>query len=318
MSEVKRILIADDMHEVILALLKEKGFDPVYLPVIDRKGILKIIREFEGLIIRSKTAVNKELVDAGPNLKFIARAGAGMDKVDEDYLNGKGITAINAPEGNRDALGEHAMGLLLGLLHKISTAHNQIKSGVWDREGNRGIELKGKVVGIYGVGNMGMSFARKLRGFDCEVIGFDKFKGTFEGGFIKNVELDELMERTEVLSIHIPLNVETRHLFDEAYLRSFKKLKVLINTARGEILDTQALIQLLEEGTLYGAGLDVLENEKLNEYSASEKELLEKLNAQPNVLITPHVGGWTYESYQRISEVIAGKIAELFGADGQS
>ncbi|WP_424964080.1 NAD(P)-dependent oxidoreductase [Ekhidna sp.] len=310
MSTKKRILIADDMHECILPLLKEQGYDPVYLPVIDREGILKIIGEFEGLIIRSKTAVNKELVDTGVNLKFVARAGAGMDKVDEDYLNEKGIKAINAPEGNRDALGEHAMGLLLSLLHRISSAHQEVKNHKWDREGNRGIELKGKVVGIYGVGNMGMSFAQKLRGFDCEIIGFDKFKGAFEGGFIKNVELDELMERTEILSLHIPLNSETRHLFDEAYLRRFKRMKVLLNTARGEILNTSALIKLLDDGTLYGAGLDVLENEKLAGYTDQEKEQLDTLTSYSNVLITPHVGGWTYESYQRISEVIAQKIKD--------
>lgn len=306
----KRILIADDMHECILPLLKEQGYEPVYLPVIDRGAILKIIGEFYGLIIRSKTAVDKELIDAGINLKFVARAGAGMDKVDEEYLDKSGIKAINAPEGNRDALGEHAIGLLLSLLHKISTGHQEIKNHKWDRENNRGIELKGKVVGIYGVGNMGMSFAKKLLGFDCEIIGFDKFKGEFEGGFIKNVELDELMEQTEILSLHIPLNSETRHLFDANYLRRFKNLKVLLNTARGEILRTDALIELLDDGTLYGVGLDVLENEKLDNYTAQEKEQLDKLNSFSNVLITPHVGGWTYESYQRISEVIAQKIKD--------
>lgn len=310
MTTEKRILIADDMHESILPLLKELGYEPVYLPVIDRNGILEIIHEFEGLIIRSKTSVDKELIDAGVNLKFVARAGAGMDKVDKDYLESKGAKAINAPEGNRDALGEHALGLLLALLHKIPSANEEIKGGTWDRERNRGIELKGKVVGIYGVGNMGMSFAKKLRGFDCEIIGFDKFKGTFPGGFIKNVELDELMERTEILSIHIPLDDQTRQLFTEAYLRKFKNLKVLINTARGEILNTDALIKLLEEGSLYGAGLDVLENEKLESYNDVQKAQLAKLTSFQNVLISPHVGGWTYESYQRISEVIVQKIKE--------
>ncbi|WP_370087343.1 NAD(P)-dependent oxidoreductase [Ekhidna sp.] len=310
MTTEKRILIADDMHETIIPLLKEQGYDPVYLPVIDREGILKILHEFEGLILRSKTAVDKELVDAGPNLKFVARAGAGMDKVDQDYLNTRGIKAINAPEGNRDALGEHALGLLLSLLHKISTSYDEIRQGTWNREGNRGIELKGKVVGIYGVGNMGMSFAEKLRGLDCEILGFDKFKGTFPGDFIKNVELDELMERTEILSIHIPLNEETRQLFNETYLRKFKNLKVLINTARGEILSTDALIQLLEEGTLWGAGLDVLENEKLESLTEQERAQIQKLTSFSNVLISPHVGGWTFESYQRISEVIAQKISE--------
>ncbi|MEQ9466661.1 MAG: NAD(P)-dependent oxidoreductase [Ekhidna sp.] len=310
MTTKKRILIADDMHECILPLLKGMGYEPVYMPVIDRSGILEIIGGFDGLIIRSKAAVDRELIDAGKNLKFVARAGAGMDKVDKDYLIVRGIKAINAPEGNRDSLGEHTLGMLLSLLHKISSAHQEIKNHVWDREGNRGIELKGKVVGIYGVGNMGMSFAQKLKGFECEIIGFDKYKGEFDGGFIKNVELDELMERTEILSLHIPLNDETRQLFNETYLRKFKSLKVLLNTARGEVLDTSALIKLLEDGTLYGAGLDVLENEKLESYTDKEKALLDKLTSQPNVLITPHIGGWTYESYRRISEVIAQKIKD--------
>jgi len=308
----KKVLIVDDMHECLLPLLKEQGYEPVYLPIIDRTGILKIIADFEGLIIRSKTAVDRELIEAGKNLKFVARAGAGMDQVDEDYLQKRGILALNAPEGNRDALGEHALGMLLTLLHKIHTAHGQVSRMIWDREGNRGIELKGKVVGIYGVGNMGMSFARKLRGLECEILGFDKFKGPFEGGFIKNVELDELMERTQILSLHVPLTSETRQLFDEAYLRKFKQLKILLNTARGEILQTEGLIRLLEDGTLYGAGLDVLENEKLGTYTEKERAQLQKLCAMPNVVLTPHVGGWTYESYQRISEVIAEKIREAF------
>ncbi|WP_420315678.1 NAD(P)-dependent oxidoreductase [Ekhidna sp.] len=311
MSKKMRILIADDMHECILSLLKEHGHEPVYLPIIDRIGILDIIHEFDGLIIRSKTPVDKELVDAGVRLKFVARAGAGMDKVDQDYLETKGIVPINAPEGNRDALGEHALGLLLSVLHRLPEGHNQIKKGIWDREGNRGIELKGKVVGIYGVGNMGMSFAKKLRGFECEIIGFDKYKGEFEGGFIQNVELNELMERTEILSLHIPLDEDTKYLFNETYLRKFKKLKVLINTSRGEVLDTSSLINLLKDGTLFGAGLDVLENEKFSSYSSIEKTQLEELQSFQNVIITPHVGGWTYESYQRISEVIAQKINEI-------
>ena len=306
----KRVLIADDMHECILPLLKEAGYEPVYLPVIDRAGILNIIHGFEGLIIRSKTSVNKEIIDRAVNLKFVSRAGAGMDKVDQDYLESKGIKAINAPEGNRDSLGEHAIGMLLSLLHKIPSGNEEIKNGKWDREANRGIELKGKVVGIYGVGNMGMSLAGKLRSFDCEILGYDKFKGKFRRGFIKNVELAELMERTEILSIHIPLYDETRHLFTESYLRKFKNLKILINTARGEVLETAALIKLLEDGTLYGSGLDVLENEKLDNYSNEERAQLKHLTSLPNVLITPHIAGWTCESYRRISEVIVRKISE--------
>ncbi|MEP0987344.1 NAD(P)-dependent oxidoreductase [Ekhidna sp.] len=311
MTAKKRILIADDMHECILPLLKEAGYDPVYLPVIDRLGILEIIEGFYGLVIRSKTSVNKELIDAGKNLVFVARAGAGMDKVDEDYLVSKGIAAINAPEGNRDALGEHVLGLLLSLLHKIPSAYEEIKKGIWDRENNRGIELKDKVVGIYGMGNMGMCFAKKLQGFDCKVIGYDKYKDVLDETFITRVDLEELFEKTEILSIHIPLNTETNQLFKESYLRKFKNLSVLINTARGEVLDIAGLINLLQGGSLYAAGLDVLANEKLESYSKEEVALLNTLTSLPNVLITPHVAGWTFESYQKISEVVASKIIEL-------
>ncbi|MEO9485019.1 MAG: NAD(P)-dependent oxidoreductase [Ekhidna sp.] len=307
----KRILIADDVHECILPLLTEAGYEPIYSPEIDRRGILNIIHEFDGLIIRSKTKVDTEMIDLAVNLKFVARAGAGMDKVDQSYLNSKGIAAINAPEGNRDSLGEHAIGMLLTLLHKIPSGHKQILNGIWDRDGNRGIELKGKVVGIYGVGHMGLSFASKLKAFGCEVIGYDKFKDDVANESIQMVDLKDLFERAEILSIHIPLDDYTKGLFNEAYLRRFKQLKVLINTARGGVLDTQSLIKLLDDGSLYAAGLDVLENEKLGTYSTEEKRQLEKLSSYENVVLTPHVGGWSYESYQRISEVLGEKIAKL-------
>lgn len=307
----KRVLIADDMHECILHLLEKAGYEPIYSPEIDRKGILQIIHEFEGLIIRSKTMVDKEMIDRANSLKFVARAGAGMDKVNQEYLESKNIKVINAPEGNRDSLGEHAVGMLLSLLHRIPNGHDGIKNGIWNREVNRGIELKGKVVGIYGVGNMGMSFASKLQSFNCEILGYDKYKVEFSGKFIKKVELEELFERTEILSIHIPLNQQTQGLFNESYLRNFKNLKVLINTARGGLLVTSDLIKLLEDDSLYAAGMDVLENEKLTSFTTEEQLQLEKLMSFQNVLLTPHVGGWSFESYQRISEVLGKKIAAL-------
>lgn len=307
---MKRILIADDMHACLLPLLKEAGYEPIYAPAITRDGILEIIDGFEGLIIRSKTRVDKEIIDQAEKLEFVARAGAGMDNLDLEYLESKGIKALNAPEGNRDALGEHALGMLLSVLHNLQVGNAEVRSGKWDREGNRGIELKGKTVGIYGVGNMGGAFAKKLRGFDCEIIGYDKYKDQFEEAFVRPVDLETFMEHTEILSIHIPLNEETRQLFTEDYLKRFGQLKVLINTSRGEILNTDGLIGLLEDGFLYGAALDVLENERLHTHSSEEKAMLERLAANEKVLLTPHVGGWTFESYQRISEVIATKISE--------
>ena len=312
MNEKKRVLIVDDMHDSILPLLRDEGFDPVYLPIITRHEILEIIHEFQGLIIRSKTTVDQELVDKAADLQFVARAGAGIDKLDEAYLKSKGIVIVNAPEGNRDALAEHTLGILLSVLHRLNFSYQQIKKGKWDREGNRGIELKGKVVGIYGVGYMGKSFAKKLSGLGCEVIGYDKYNHDFEDEFVKEVSLEEFFEKTEILSIHIPLTDETRYLFDREYLSKFKNLKVLVNTARGEVLRTSDLVELLEENVIYAAALDVLENEKPATYTDEEKELIKRLTKQPNVIVTPHVGGWTFESYQRINEVLVKKLREAF------
>ena len=312
MNQEKRALIVDDLHESILPLLKAEGYEPVYSPVIRREEILEIIPEFTGLVIRSKTNVDKELVDKAANLKFVARAGAGIDKLDEEYLKSKDIVIVNAPEGNRDALAEHALGLLLSVLHRLHFSHQQVNKGIWDREGNRGIELKGKVVGVYGVGFMGKRFSRKLAGMGCEVIGYDKYAVNFGTETVKEVSLNELFERTEILSIHIPLNGETRYLFDKAYLSNFQNLKILVNTARGEILRTSDLADLLEDGSIYGAALDVLENEKPDTYSEEERDLIKRLASHPNVIMTPHVGGWTFESYRRISEVLVQKLKMAF------
>ena len=307
MTEKRKVLIVDDIHESILPLLKKEGYDPVYMPIINREGILKIIPDFMGIIIRSKTTVDRELIDRAAKLKFVARAGAGIDKIDRKYLDQKGIITVNAPEGNRDSLGEHASGMLLSLMHRLHFSYNQIKNRIWDREGNRGIELKGKVVGIYGVGYMGRAFAEKLSGFGCEVIGYDKYHQT-SSEYIQSVPLDVLMRRTEILSIHVPLKVDTRFLFDKDYLSKFNSLKILMNTSRGEVLKTADLLELLASGKIYGAALDVLENEKIDTYTKEEKNIFKRLLNHPNVLITPHVGGWTFESYERINEVLVEKL----------
>lgn len=309
--KIKKVLVADRMHDSIVPLLEEIGISATYAPAISRQEILLQLSEYEGLIIRSKTPVDRQLIDAGINLKFIARAGAGIDAVDVEYLLAKEIELINAPEGNRDAVGEHALGMLLSLLHRINHSYHNVKNFNWDREGGRGLELKGRTVGIYGVGNMGSSFGRKLTGMDCDVIGYDKFHQAFEEESIQPVELKEFFERTEILSIHVPLTEITRGLFDLTYLQRFKRLKVLLNTSRGEVVKTSAVVQLLEDKSLIGVGLDVLENEKIAIYSESEKEELEKLMTHENVLITPHVAGWTIESYARINQVLVAKIGKL-------
>jgi D-3-phosphoglycerate dehydrogenase len=311
MKENMKVLIADEMHESIVPLLLENNFDPSYRPAIDRKEILQIINGFDGLIIRSKTDVNKELIEKAPNLRFVARAGAGMDKLDIEYLESRGIKAINAPEGNRDALGEHTLGMLLSLLHKITNANDQIKRGHWNREINRGIELKDKTVGIYGVGNMGNAFAHKLQGLGCKVVGYDKYNRGYGNEIIGELTIEAFQSQVEILSIHIPLTSDTKHLFDRSYLQKFSNLKILINTARGKIVKTEDLIYLLREQQLLGACLDVLENEKIDQLNEEEKRVFDELVSFENVIITPHVGGWTYESYERINHVIINKLKEF-------
>ncbi len=311
MMSPKRILILDKMHRSIGPMLSEIGWDADYRPAITRKEILEIIPEYEGLIIRSKTSVDKELIDKATRLKLVARAGAGLDQIDRNALEDRNIQLINAPEGNRSALGEHAVGMLLSLMHNVNRAANEMKAGVWKREANRGIELAEKTVGIYGYGYMGSAFAEKLSGFGCRVIAYDKFKEDFGSRQVQEVSLEHFEQETEILSIHVPLTSETRMLFTADNLRKYPKLKFIINTARGEVLSMKGVLELLEEGRLLGAGLDVLENEKIDQLTTDEKALYDALARREDVILTPHIAGWTFESYVRINEVIVKKMVEL-------
>ena len=311
MSQTNRVLIIDEMHESIEPLLTEAGYDPDYRPTIERHEIVDQIGNCVGLIFRGKISVDEELIDAGTELKFVARAGAGMDKVDKEYLEKRNIIAINAPEGNRDALGEHALGMLLSLLHRIHWSDHEVRSGLWKREENRGIELGKRTVGIYGYGNMGMAFANKLKGLGCEVLAYDKYKSGFSDEYVKEVDLDDFRNEVEILSLHIPLNDETRFLFDLEELNKYAKLLFLLNTARGKVLRLNDALTLLENGKLLGLALDVLENEKIDQLSEVEKTVFERLTARNDTLITPHIGGWTNESYERINHVLVKKIKEL-------
>lgn len=308
MSKNNLVLIADKMHESIVPLLRNAGYKAVYKPEFSRGEILAQLPSVTGLILRSKTSVDRELVDAGTQLQFVARAGAGMDQLDASYLEEKKIYVLNAPEGNRGAVGEHALALLLNLLHKISSSNKQVKEGKWRREENRGVELSTKVVGIYGLGNMGKSFAKKLTGLECKVIAYDKYKKGFSNLL---VELDEFRSQVEILSIHVPLTEETRLLFSREELSKYPRLKVIINTARGEVLNLEDVVQMIEKKQLFGVGLDVLENEKLEKLEGNQLKVFQKLALFNNVLLTPHVAGWTEESYQNINEVLVQKIKNL-------
>lgn len=308
MKKTPRVLIVDAMHDSIEKLFIAAGFDPDFQPNIAADRVKEIIGNYQGLVVRSKLKVDREFIDRATNLRFVARAGAGLDQIDYTYLTEKGIKLLNAPEGNRDALGEHAVGILLSLMHKIHTANLEVKNSQWDREGNRGFELMGKTVGIFGYGFMGSAFAEKLRGFGCRIIAYDKYKTGISNGVVEQVDLETFRQEVQILSIHVPLTSETRLLFDHPFLSTFKELKFILNTSRGEVLKISAINTLLHSGQLLGAGLDVLEKEKLNNMTVEEQRDFDELVAFPNVIMTPHVAGWTFESYRKINEVIISKL----------
>ena len=243
---------------------------------------------------------------AAPNLKFIARAGAGLDNIDVAFAKQRDITLLNAPEGNMDAVGEHATGLLLSLMNNFRNADTEVRNGIWDREGNRGYELKGRTVGIIGYGFMGQSFAKKLSGFEVNVIAYDKYKTGFTDAYAKEVSMEEIVKQSDVLSLHVPLTAETRQLVNDEYLLHFRKPIFFINTARGEVVNTKAILSAIKNNKIIGAGLDVLEVEKFPALAA--QDWFNDLKSSGKVILTPHVGGWTFESYRKISEVLAEKL----------
>lgn len=304
-----KILIVDDLHPVFKARAEQLGYEVDDLPKITRAETLAAISGYDGIAVRTKFKIDRELMEAAPGLKFVARAGAGLDNIDEAYAKERNIQLINAPEGNRDALGEHAVGLLLSLINNLRKSDIEIRNGIWDREGNRGWELKGKTVGIIGYGFMGSSFAKKLSGFDVNVIAYDKYKTGFSDAYAKECSMEEIVKHSDVLSLHIPLTSETRQMVNEEYLYHFKKKIFFINSARGEIVDTKAVLDAIKSGRILGAGLDVLEAEKFP--NLSDQPWYEELRASDKVILTPHVGGWTFDSYRRISEVLADKLEQL-------
>lgn len=306
-----KILITETIHECIIPMLEDIGYEVHYQPKIDRQGILDILKNYIGVIVRSKTPQDKEFIDAGSNLKFIARSGAGMDQVDVDYALSKNLVLLNAPEGNRDAVAEHTLGLLLNLCNKIDTANDEVRQKIWDREGNRGIELMHRTFGIIGYGFMGEAVSKRLSGFGCKVIAYDKYKTNYGNQYVEEVSLDELRERADIVSFHVPLTDETRFYVNDEFIEQFKKNIILLNTARGEILPLSTLVKYLKSGKIIAAGLDVLENEKMAKLTDEQDQLMSELFKMKNVLLTPHVGGWTVESYIKISETLGKKIKGL-------
>jgi D-3-phosphoglycerate dehydrogenase len=305
----KKILIIDDLHPAFKEQATALGFEVDDQPEITRAETLATIKDYVGIAVRTKFKIDQELFDAAPNLKFVARAGAGLDNIDLVIAAERNIQLINAPEGNNDAVGEHAIGLLLALMNNFRNANFEIRNGIWEREGNRGYELKGKTVGIIGYGFMGRKMARKLAGFEVNVIAYDKYQTGFTDEFAREVSMEEIVKHSDVLSLHIPLTKETKQMVNDEYFYHFKKPIFFINTARGEIVDTAAVLKNIQSGKILGAGLDVLEVEKFP--ALGEQPWFNELKVSGKVILTPHVGGWTFDSYRKISEVLAQKLAEI-------
>lgn len=305
---MKRILVLDKGHAVLEEILLEAGFEIDYQPQITREELLEVIAGYQALIVRSKLLIDKEVIDRAVNLKVIGRIGAGMDAIDVDYAEEKGIACINSPEGNRDAVGEHCLGLLLALFNKICIADMQVRKGLWLREENRGLEIKGKTIGIIGYGNMGRSFAQRLSGFDCKVIAYDKYKTNYSDDFAQECSLEEIFSQSDILSFHTPLTEETKYMFNKSFIQNFKKPFYLLNTSRGKVVNTKDLLEALNEGKILGAGLDVLEFEAFSNELQNTPYELQDLFSRNNVVLTPHVAGWSVESNYKLSYFLAKKI----------
>ncbi|MCB0478984.1 MAG: phosphoglycerate dehydrogenase [Crocinitomicaceae bacterium] len=310
-----KVAFLDTVHPILQERLETQEWECYDYSNTPMEKLIYLINDFDGIVIRSRFRMEESFLRHANNIKFIARSGAGMENIDEAYCQKRKITLFNAPEGNRGAVAEHALGMLLTLFNKIIKGNQEVRAGIWDREGNRGIELEGKTVGIIGYGNNGSEFAKKLRGFDCEILAYDKYKSGFGTEFVKESSPEEIQEKAHVLSLHIPQTEETIGLINRDYISKFKKSFYLINLSRGKNVITDDLVKALQEGKILGACLDVLEYEKSsfeNMFTESMPAAFEYLIHADNVVLSPHVGGWTQESYFKLSNILADKILKEF------
>jgi len=306
-----KVLITDGVHPLLIKGLEDLGFECIYQPKILLSEVHEVVNQYQGIIINSKIIVDKRMLDNAVQLKFIGRLGSGMEIIDQVYAKEKGVAVLSAPEGNCNAVAEQALGMLLSLANKSLQSDNEVRQFIWERERNRGFEIMGKTIALIGFGHTGSTFAKKLRGMDMRILAYDKYKKEYAPDYVKETTMEEIFKEADIVSFHLPLTDEILGLVDHNYINRFEKDIIIINTSRGKVIKTSDLIQSLKSGKVAGACLDVFENEKPNTFTETEKELYSQLYQFPNVILSPHVAGWTIESKKRLASVLLTKITKV-------
>ena len=305
---MKKIVIAGKAHPVLHETFIKNGFESIYAPSISRDELLDLLPGLSGLVLATRIGADREMIEKGSSLEWIARLGSGMDHIDTSFATSKNIRCISSPEGNCQAVAEHALGMLLSMMNNMCRANGQIREGQWLRDENRGIELSGKTVGIIGYGHTGSAFAQLLSSFGVEILAYDKYKFGFGDGRVHEASLEQIGRYADVISFHVPLTSETAGMAGPAFFDSLQRMPWIINTSRGGVLDEEALLHALHKGQVRGACLDVLENEDLSSLTDLQRQRLERLGNHPAVMLTPHIAGYTEESFYKVSHFILQKL----------
>jgi len=308
---IRKVIITAPVNELLIEKLQTNNFSVLYLPAISYEELFTIVTDAEGLIVTTRIKVDRSLINQAEKLKWIGRLGSGMELIDENYAKQKGISCISTPEGNRNAVAEHTLALLLNLMNNVCKSFNEVKQGKWIRNENKGVELSEKTIGIVGYGNTGSAFARLLQPFNVTVLAYDKYKDGFSKQYIKEANLEHIARYADVISFHVPLTTETHYMAGESFFNSLQQTPFFISTCRGAVTDTKALINALRNGKVSGAALDVLENEKIASLTAFQKEDLDYLTSHPHVIITPHIAGYSNEAFLRMPEILLKKLDNL-------